>query len=100
MYSRKNIFKTNEIPLQCFFKAGNVDKKEYYNFLHIYYDADREIYTSDRIYTTSAVKIFNVTIIDWCPKKKYKTSRSSYNVETRAIYTGVLDQNCIRKFCR
>ena len=39
MYSRKNIFMTNEIPHQCFFKTGDAEimkNWEYFNFLHTY----------------------------------------------------------------
>ena len=34
------------------------------------------------------------------PNKQYETSRISSNVETRAMYTGVVDQNRIINFFR
>ena len=37
---------------------------------------------------------WNPHILVW--QEKYETSKRSYNAETRAMYTGVLDQNCIR----
>ena len=46
IYSRNKIHKTEEIPHQCYFKAGDVEiskNKEYSNFLHTYYDADNDI---------------------------------------------------------
>ena len=37
MYSRKKIYKNEEISHQCYFKAGDAEinkNNEYYNFLH------------------------------------------------------------------
>ena len=103
MYSRKKIYKTEETPHQWYFKAGDTKinkNKEYSNFLHTYCDADHAIDTSDRISFTSTVHILNGTLIAWCNKKQSETSINSSNEETRAIYTGVLDQNWIRDFFR
>ena len=94
---------TEDIPHQCYFKSGKTEirkNKEYSNFLHTYCDADHTIDISDRRSITSTVHIFNGTIIDWCDKKQYETSRNSSNAETRAMYTGVLDQNWIRYLFR
>ena len=74
--------------------------KEYFDFLHTYCDEDHVRYLADRRSVTLAVHTFNGTLIDFCAKKQSETSRTSSNLETRAIYTGVLDQNCIIKFFR
>ena len=95
------IYKRHEIPHHCSFKAGNaeIDKnQEYSNFFHTYYDVDHARNITERRSVTSTVHLFNETIIDWCDKKQYDTPRISSNAETRAIYTGVLDQDWIRNF--
>ena len=94
---------TEDTLHQCYFKSGNTEiskNKEYFNFLHAYCDSDHAIYIFDRLLVTSTVHIFNGTIMDWCDKKQYGTSRNSSNSETRAMYTGVLDQNWIRYLFR
>ena len=96
-------YKTGKIPHKCYFKAGdakNIKNKEYSNFLHTYCDADHARDISHRRLVTSTVHLFNVTPIDWCARKKSETPRIISNAETRAIYTGVLDQKCIREFFR
>ena len=90
---------TEESTHKCYFKAGDAEiskNKEYSNLLHTYCDADHERDISDRHSVTSSFHLFNSTIIDWCAKKQSETSRSRSNSETRAMYTGVLDQNSIR----
>ena len=67
IYSRRDIFRTNEIPPQSFFKAGNYDIKktqEYYNFPYTYYDADNENDISNRSSSTSTDQPFIGIIID------------------------------------
>ena len=52
MYSRNKIYKTDEIPHQCYFKAGDSEinkDKEYSNFLKTYCDADYYRYLADRL---------------------------------------------------
>ena len=71
--------------------------KKLSNLLHTYCDVDHARDISNRQSVTSTVHIFNGTIINWSAKKQSETSRSSPNAETRAMYTGVLDQNCIRE---
>ena len=103
MYSRNKIHITEEIPHQFYFKSGDAEirkTKECSNFLHTYCDVDHERGVSDRRTVTFTVHLFNGTIIYWCAKKKSETSRSSSNAETRAMYTGVLYQNCIRYLFR
>ena len=93
MYSRKKIYKTHEIPHQCFSKAGDAEinkNQEYSNFLHTNCDADNARDISDRRSVTSTVHLLNGTIIEWCTGKQSETYRISPNAETRAIYTGVL----------
>ena len=61
IYSRKKINKTEDIPHQCYFKAGDSEirkTKEYSNFLHTYYDVDHAMGISDRPSVTSTVHIF------------------------------------------
>ena len=73
MYSRKKIYKTNEIPHQCYFKVGysEINKnQEYSNILHKYCDAYHTSDLSGRCSVTSAFFLFNGTLIDWCSKKK------------------------------
>ena len=55
---------------------------------------------SDRKSGTSTAHLFNGTVIGWFSRKKSGTSRSSSNSKTRAIYTGVSDQNWIINFYR
>ena len=55
---------------------------------------------ADRDSVTPTVHLFNDTLIYWCSSKQPETPRISSNTETRAIYTGVLDQNWIRDFFR
>ena len=103
MYAGTKIHKTEESSHQCYFKEGYAEmskNEEYSNFLHTYCDADHERDISDRRSVTSSFHLFNSTIIDWCAKKQSETSRGSSNAETRAMYKGVLDQNCIRYFFR
>ena len=76
----------------------NQKNKEDSNFLHTYCDADNTRYISDKLSVVSIVHIFNVTIVYWCSKKQSKTPINSSNAETRAIYTGLLDQNWIIDF--
>ena len=94
-YSRNKNLKLNEIPHQCFFKAGSSEKnknKEYSNFLHKYDDAYHAQYVSDICSFISKFHLFNDTVIEWRDKKKSETHRSSPIAETISIYTGVLDQ--------
>ena len=74
MYSRRKIHRTEEIPHQCYFKAGDAEtrkNKEHSNFLHKYSDSDHAMDISHRPSVTSTVHILNGTIIDWCTKKQY-----------------------------
>ena len=90
------IYVTEEIPNECYFKSGDAEiskNKEYSNFLNTYCNAYHVRDISYRLLVTSIVRIFDGTIIDWCDKKQYGTSRNSSNAETRAICTWVLDQN-------
>ena len=101
IYSKKHISKANESPHKCFFKAGSADiyqTQEYSNLLHTYCYADDSIDLAYRISVTLTSHLFNGTFVDWCTSKKSKTYRISSNVETRLIYTGVLDKNWIRNF--
>ena len=103
MYSRNNIYKTEEIPHQCYFTAEDSEinkNKEYSKFFHKYCDADHAIDIAGRRSVKSIVHLLNVNLADICAKKQYETSRISPNEETRSIYTGVLDQNWIRNFFR
>ena len=95
IYSRKKINKTEDIPHQCYFKAGDPEirkTKEYSNFLHTYFDADHARDISDRRSITFTFHLLNDTMTDCCAKKKYEIYRSTSNAETRAMYTGVLDK--------
>ena len=68
MYSRNKFLKTNEIPLQCFYKSGDAEinkNQEYSNLIHIYYDAYHARYLSDRRSVTLTVHLLNDTFIDW-----------------------------------
>ena len=90
------MYVTEDIPHQYYFKSGDAEirkNKEYSNFLNTYFNTYHARDISYRRLVTSTVHIFNGTIIDWCDKKQYETSRKSSNAETRAMYTGVLDQN-------
>ena len=49
---------------------------------------------------TSTSHLFNGAVIDRFSSKQSKTSRSSSNTETRAIYTVVLDKKYIINFYR
>ena len=72
MYPINKIHSTDEIPHQCYFKAGDseiIKNKEYSKFLHTYCDADHSKYISDKLSVTSTVHISKGTIIDWCAKK-------------------------------
>ena len=103
MYSIKKSFNKNESPHQCFFKAGDVEinkNQEYSNFLHTYCDSDHARDISDRRSVASTAHLFNGTVIGCSPNKQPDTYISSSNAETRAMYTGVLYQNCIRNFYR
>ena len=100
MYSRKNIFKANESPLQCLFKSGKSginQTQQYSNFIHTYCDTDR---ARDSTYRHSVIynsRLFNGTIVDWCSNKKNQTLWSSSNANKISMYTDVLDINWIRK---
>ena len=101
MYSINKVHKNGEIPHQCYFKTGDSEIRkntEYSNFLHTYCDADYAIDIADRSSVTYTVKLFNGNLIDWGDRNQSETSGSSSNSETRAMYTGVLDQNWIRDF--
>ena len=55
MYPKKKMFKTNDIPHQCFLKGDNSEinkNNEYSNFIHIYCDADNSIDLSERNFVT------------------------------------------------
>ena len=78
----------------------STENKELSNFPHIYCDADKSRDIPDRRLVTETVHILNGNLIGWFAKKKSETYRSISNAETRAIYTGVLDQNWIRNFYR
>ena len=85
MYSRNNIFETNDIPIQCFFKEGNVEinqTQEYYNDLQTYCDTYHKIYINDRRSITSKYHLFNDTNIDCCSNKQTHSSIRSSNAET------------------
>ena len=100
MYSSNNIYKLNEIPHQCLFKAGISEineTQEYFDFLHTYCDANHARYLTDRCAITSTDQLFDRTAIEWCNKTS-ETLKISSNAETIAMYIGVLDQNCIRNF--
>ena len=93
MYLRKNIFKLNERPVQCFFKACSAEinqPQKYFNFLNTYCDADHARNISYRLSVTSPYHLFNVTIIYWYSKTKSETTRSSSNLDKREMYTGVV----------
>ena len=88
MYSRKKVHITEEISHQCYFKSGDSEIIKIRNtptsFTHILMQiAQRDI--SDRRSVTSTVHIFNGTLIYWCARKQFETSRSSSNAETRAM---------------
>ena len=82
MYSIKKIHRTDGRPPQCYFRAGDAEirkNKEYSNFLHTYFYGDRARDIYDRLSVTSKVYLFSGTIIDWCSRKHYETSRRSSN---------------------
>ena len=88
-YVFKEVSKTIQSPLQCFFNTDNEGRnqtQEYFNFLHTQCDIDNKIYLSDRLSIISINHLFNGTIIHWCYNKQYKTSRSISNKETRVSY--------------
>ena len=75
MYSRNKFHRTEKIPHQCYFKAGDAEIRKnmkYSNFLHTYCAAGHAIYISDRHSVTSTINIFNVTIKDWFDKNSLK----------------------------
>ena len=68
MYSRKNTFKINEIPLQFFFKLGSVEinqTQQYSNFPHTFWYEDYAIDLSAKLYFTSKTRLSNGIVIDW-----------------------------------
>ena len=98
MYSGKKIHKTGKSPHQCYFKSGDAEisrNKEYSNFIC---DVDNYRYISDRRSVTYTFYLFDDILIYWCDNKKSETSRSSSNSETKEMYIGVIDKNCIRYF--
>ena len=72
IYSRKKIFKLNEILHQYFFGlvSAEINKtQEYCNFLHTYCDTDHARDICDRISIMSIDHLFSVTFIDWFYKE-------------------------------
>ena len=96
----RKFYKTHEIPHQCFFKSGDAENQEYFNFFYTYCDVDHARDISDRCSFTATVYLLNGTLIDWCAKKQSDTYRRSSNTETRVIYTRVLHKNWMRNFFR
>ena len=80
MYPRKEIYKTHDIPNQCYFKAGDSEtnkNKESSNFLHIYCDADCARDLAERCSVTLKCYLFNVTLIDWYNDKNPRPQESA-----------------------
>ena len=78
MYSRKKIFKLNDILPQCFFKSGSEDikkTKKYSNFLQTYCDVDHAIYLYGRLSVTSEAHLLNGTVIYCRTNRKSETPR-------------------------
>ena len=94
MYSGNKVFEVNDIPLRCFFKPGKAEInqiQQYSSFLHAYCDANHARDLTDSLSVTSNYHLFNGTIATSCFKKQTKNMWISSKVETRAMYTGVVD---------
>ena len=71
---KKENFKPNESPHQCFFEAGSAEinkNQEYSNFLHTYCDTYHARNISDRHFVTSIAHFFNSTIVECWSKKNW-----------------------------